>query len=215
VLGLATAFMTAFYIFRLFSLTFYGKPRYDSANVHPHESPKVMTIPLIILAVLSVIGGFIGLPHIVGTNYIGSFLDPVFASSKAILAEHHISASTEIILILVSTAVALIGIIISFRIYGGEYKVKLEVNKLYKIIQSKYYIDEFYNAAIVVPVKKLGDIFYSIGDLKIIDGFLDGTGKFFNNLAGDWRKIQTGVIQDYAIISIAGIIAILVYILLM
>ena len=82
--GFVTAFMTAFYVFRLISLTFYGKPRYDEAHVHPHESPAVMTIPLIILAVLSVVGGFIGIPHIIGTNLDGHFLDPVFVNATAV-----------------------------------------------------------------------------------------------------------------------------------
>jgi len=215
VLGLLTAFMTAFYIFRLISLTFYSNPRYDSAHVHPHEAQKVMTIPLIILAVLSVIGGFIGLPHIIGTNLIGQFLDPVFENSNKFLVEHHIGISTEIFLIAVSVLVAVISIYVSIRIYSREYRAsKFAASAFYRIVQNKYYVDEFYNAIIVVPIRKLSDVFYAFMDLKVIDGAVNGTAKFFTGLSADWRKLQTGVIQDYAIFSIAGIILILAYILL-
>ncbi len=214
-IGLLAAFMTAFYIFRLVGLTFYGKPRYNESSVHPHESPSTMTIPLIILAVLSVIGGFIGLPGLIGTNAIDKFLEPVFASSKTILAEHEITASTELMLIVVSVVVALVAILISFRTYAKEFvQEKLSKAFFYKLLQNKYYIDEFYNAVIINPFKKLSDLLYKFFDLKIIDGIVNGSGKFFDSLSADWRKIQTGVIQDYAIISIAGIAAILIYILL-
>jgi NADH-quinone oxidoreductase subunit L len=215
VLGLVTAFMTAFYIFRLISLTFYSNPRYDSAHIHPHEAPKVMTIPLIILAVLSVIGGFIGLPHIIGTNLIGHFLEPVFANSNSFLPVHHLTVSTEIILIAVSVLVAVGSIYLSLRIYSREYRIsKFMSTAFYRVVQNKYYVDEFYNAIVVVPVRKISDLFYAFMDLKVIDGFIDGTAKFFTGLSADWRKLQTGVIQDYAIFSIAGIILILAYILL-
>lgn len=214
-LGLITAFMTAFYIFRLIGLTFYGKPRYDEHHVHAHESPKVMTIPLIILAVLSVIGGFIGLPHIAGTNLLDNFLEPVFAGAKGILPEHHLEASTEITLILVSVIVAAIAIYLSFRKFAMEYKPTAEHSGLYKVFQNKYYVDEIYNAVIVMPLRRLSDLLYKFFDLVIIDGIVNGSGKFFISLSGDWRKAQTGVIQDYAIISVAGIIAIIIFVLLL
>ena len=214
-IGLLAAFMTAFYIFRLVGLTFYGKARYDEKSKHPHESPATMTIPLIILAVLSVIGGFIGLPGIIGTNSIDKFLEPVFAQSKALLGEHEISSTTEIVLIVVSVVVALAAILISYSSYAKEFKQdNLARVPFYKVLKNKYYIDEIYNAVIVVPLRKLSDFFYKIFDLKIIDGLVNGSGKFFDSLSADWRKLQTGVIQDYAIISIAGIVAIMIYLLL-
>ena len=214
-LGLITAFMTAFYIFRLIGLTFYGKPRYDEHHVHAHESPKVMTIPLIILAVLSVIGGFIGLPHIAGTNLLDKFLEPVFAGAKGILPEHHLESSTEITLILVSVIVAALAIFLSFRMFAKEFKPEGIRTGLYKVLQNKYYVDEIYNAVIVMPLRRLSDLLYKFFDLVIIDGIVNGSGKFFISLSGDWRKAQTGVIQDYAIISVAGIIAIIIFVLLM
>jgi NADH-quinone oxidoreductase subunit L len=212
VLGIITAFMTAFYIFRLIGLTFFGTPRYDSAAVHPHESPKVMTIPLIILAVLSVIGGLIGLPEIISANSFDSFLEPVFENSKKLLAAPQTTESTAIILLLLSIAIAIAGVYISLKKYSAGLPEKAE-GTLYRIVKNKYYIDEFYELIIVNPLRKLSDFFYSIFDMKIIDGIVNGSGKFFNSLAADWRKIQTGIIQDYAVISIAGILLIILYLI--
>lgn len=215
ILGLLTALLTAFYIFRLINLTFYGTARYDSNKIKPHESPKVMTYPLIVLAALSVIGGFVGLPGIIGTNMIDSFLEPVFGKSKLILTEHTTAPSLELILIIISVAAASAGIYFSFKRYvRGPVDENLTTNKLYNFVKNKYKIDEFYDSVIVVPLRKLSDVMYSFYDVKIIDGLVNGTGKMFTSLSADWRKIQTGVIQDYAIISIAGIIALIIYILL-
>jgi NADH-quinone oxidoreductase subunit L len=214
VLGLITAFMTAFYIFRLISLTFFGNPRYDTETIHTHESTKVMTIPLVILAILSVIGGFIGLPQFIGNNLIESFLDPVFESSKGLVTIHLMSTTTELILILISVIIAVISIYFSLKVYAVAHKAKPTDGFLYKLVSHKYYIDELYDILIVTLIRKLSDIFYDIFDMKVIDGIVNGSGKFFTNLSTDWRKIQTGVIQDYAIISIAGIILMLISLLL-
>lgn len=214
IIALLTAFMTAFYIFRLINLTFYSNPRYDKEHLHPHESPSVMTIPLIILAVLSVIGGFIGLPHLVGPNFLEHFLSPVFENAYKVIPESHLSDSTEIILILVSVFAASISIFLSYRIFGKGEKLTLLKGKLNTLLENKYYIDELLDKIVVTPIRIISNISYSFFDKIIIDGLVNGSGTLFTSLSEDWRKLQTGVIQDYAIISIAGIIAILVGILL-
>jgi NADH-quinone oxidoreductase subunit L len=214
VIGLLTAFLTAFYIFRLIALTFFGNPRYNESEMHPHESPKIMTVPLIILAFLSVIGGFLGLPEMFGKNLIEHFLLPVFAHSEALLTEHSLTSSTEITLMLVSAVVAVAAAIISYRLFSRLYGIpKFAQGALYRAMENKYYVDEFYDFIIVKPVLSLSNFLYSKSDLKVIDGIVNGTGKVFTYLSSDWRKIQTGVVQDYAVISIAGIIAIIVYVL--
>jgi NADH-quinone oxidoreductase subunit L len=213
-IGLLTAFMTAFYVFRLISLTFYGKPRYDEAHVHPHESPATMTIPLIILAVLSVVGGFIGMPHIIGHNYIEHWLEPVFTQALAIIPEHHIIVSTEIILICVSVVVALTSVLISFNMFKSGEKLYAFSGGFYNLLKDKYRVDELYDAIIVKPLRWLTEIFYKIFDVKVIDGAVNGLASFFLNLSVDWRRIQTGIVQDYAVFSVAGIVAILLYIIL-
>ncbi len=216
VFGIAvlTAFMTAFYVFRLISLTFYGKPRYDEAHLHPHESPAWMTVPLIILAVLSVVGGFIGIPHILGTNLIEHWLEPVFAPALAILPVHHVIASTEIGLIVFSVLVAVIAIIVSLKMFQTGEKLDAFSGGFYNLLRDKYRVDEIYDKIFISPLRWLTEVFYKILDVKIIDGAVNGTAKFFNNLSLDWRRIQTGIVQDYALFSVAGILAIILYVLL-
>jgi NADH-quinone oxidoreductase subunit L len=213
-IGLLTAFLTAFYIFRLIGLTFYGKPRYDESHVHPHESPATMTVPLIILAVLSIGGGFLGMPHIIGHNYIEHWLTPVFKSAWAILPPHHIVESTEIILIITSVTVAVIAVLISFKTFSKGEKLDAFSGSLYNLLRDKYKVDELYDTIIVRPLRWMTEIFYKIFDVKIIDGAVNGLASFFMNLSVDWRRIQTGIVQDYAIFSVAGILAIILYIIL-
>ena len=213
-IAVLTAFMTAFYVWRLISLTFYGKPRYDESHVHPHESPALMTVPLIILAILSVVGGFIGMPHIIAPNFIEHWLEPVFAPALAILPEHHVVASTEYGLIAFSVLVAVIAIIVSLKMFKSGERLYAFSGGFYNLLKEKYRVDELYDKIIVSPLLWLSGVFYRILDVKIIDGAVNGTAKFFNSLSLDWRKIQTGIVQDYALFSVAGIVAILLYILL-
>lgn len=213
---LLTAALTAFYMFRLIGLTFYGKPRYDETHLHPHESPKVMTVPLIILAILSAIGGFIGLPHYLGVpNMFDHWLEPVFKSANAITesyrhtGEHPIAI--ELVFVLISVIVASVSIFISFRKFSKQEKFE-EEKGFGKVLENKYYLDEIYDAAIVNPIQKSSEKFlWNIFDIKIIDGAVNGIAKYFSRLGGEWRKLQTGVIQDYATFAIAGIVLIIAY----
>lgn len=213
---LITAALTAFYMFRLIGLTFYGKPRYDEAHLHPHESPKVMTIPLIILAVLSAIGGFIGLPHYLGLpNLFDHWLEPVFKYADSITQSYRHSGehsiAIELVFVLISIAVATISILISFRKFSVQEKFD-EEKGFGKVLEKKYYLDEIYEAAIVKPIQVTSDKFlWKIFDVKIIDGAVNGIANYFGRLGSEWRKIQTGVVQDYATFAIAGIVLIIAY----
>ena len=215
-LVLITAAFTAFYMFRLVGLTFFGKPRYGS-NVHPHESPSTMTIPLIILAVLSVFGGFIGLPHIFGYNVLEHWLEPVFANSYSIIQtwrpDSIHSVSTEIILILVSVVVAAASIFISFRKYSKQESFE-EEKGFGKVLENKYYLDEVYDKTVVDPIFKTSDrLLWKIFDVKFIDGIVNGVANFASRTSIDWKKLQTGVIQDYGTFAVAGVIIIILYFL--
>ena len=215
-LVLITAAFTAFYMFRLVGLTFFGKPRYGS-NVHPHESPSTMTIPLIILAVLSVFGGFIGLPHIFGYNVLEHWLEPVFANSYSIIQtwrpDSIHSVSTEIILILVSVVVAAASIFISFRKYSKQESFE-EEKGFGKVLENKYYLDEVYDKTVVDPIFKTSDrLLWKIFDVKFIDGIVNGAANFASRTSIDWKKLQTGVIQDYGTFAVAGVIIIILYFL--
>ncbi len=215
-LVLITAAFTAFYMFRLVGLTFFGKPRYDS-HIHPHESPSTMTVPLMILAVLSVFGGFIGLPHIFGYNVLEHWLEPVFANSYSVIQtwrpESVHAVSTEIILIIVSIVVAATSIFISFRKYSKQESFE-EERGFGKVLENKYYLDEVYDKTVVEPIFKTSDGFlWKIFDVKIIDGIVNGVATFTSRISFDWKKLQTGVIQDYGTFAVAGVILIILYFL--
>lgn len=218
-IALIVSAITAFYMFRLVALTFYGKPKYDEKSLHPHESPFTMTFTLIILAILSIIGGFIGVPHFTGIpTYLEEWLAPVFEKSNLILASIHPveepSYNTEILLIVLAVCVSVVSIILSFRKYSGQ-ETSAKAKGFGKVLENKYYVDEVYEAAVVNPIQKTSESFlWKILDVKIIDGAVNGIAKYVSNLGFDWRKIQTGVIQDYTAVSVAGIVMIILYLLL-
>ena len=218
IIGLLTAGITAFYMFRLVTLTFFGKPRYDEKHLHPHESPATMTIPLIILAVLSAIGGFIGIPEVFGVpTYLKEWLYPVFAKSVAVLNSLHVvtepSHTAEFILIALSVFVAVAGILFAFKTYIK--KESFEPSSGFgKVLENKYYVDEAYDKVVVDPIQKTSEGFlWKIFDMKIIDGAVNGIARYISNISFDWRKLQTGVIQDYTSVSVAGVILIILYLL--
>ncbi|MBK8550930.1 MAG: NADH-quinone oxidoreductase subunit L [Ignavibacteria bacterium] len=218
--ALITAGITAFYMFRLVTLTFFGKPRYDVKHVHPHESPSTMTIPLIILAVLSVIGGFIGMPGIYGMpTYLKDWLEPVFAKSTAVLEIIHPvqepSHTIEFILVGLAILASVIGILFAYKKYSTKETFEPETG-FGKVLENKYYVDEAYDKVIVEPIEKVSEGFlWKIFDIKIIDGAVNGIARYISNISFDWRKLQTGIIQDYSTISVAGVVLIILYLLYM
>ncbi len=216
IVGAAGAGLTAFYMFRLVSLTFDGKSRFDEHHVHPHEAPKTMTIPLIVLAVLSVIGGFIGIPaSLGGGNRFEHFLEPVFerANSKMTLPYHE-SSSVEYLLMVVSVAIAATGIILARKIYLEKKEIAERLSTrfsgLYKILLNKYYVDEVYESAIVTPTVKVSDkLLWKGFDIGVIDGLINFTANATEFASQLLKRIQTGVVQSYAIVIVAGILFII------
>ncbi|MCX6162487.1 MAG: NADH-quinone oxidoreductase subunit L [Ignavibacteriae bacterium] len=216
IIVLFTAALTAFYMFRLTGLTFFGKARYDENKVHPHESPRTMTIPLIILGILSAVGGFIGLPHFTGLpNYLERWLEPVFTNANRVIQlykpEGHHAVSVEILLLILSVLVAAGVIYFAFKKFSKQERFEKEKG-FGKILENKYYLDEIYDKSVVEPVQNTSEFFlWKIFDVKIIDGFVNGISFYVSRLSIDWRKIQTGIIQDYATITIAGVVLIILY----
>jgi len=215
--GVLGALMTAFYMFRLVNLTFEGKERFDSEHVHPHEAPKTMTIPLVVLAVLSVVGGVVGIPHV---SVIEAWLDPVFEPAKYKLYSGYQSEDyLEYIMMLVSVGVAISGIYIARWMYVKNTempeKLKSRFSRAYKLLLNKYYVDEAYEAVVVKPVMKVSEgILWKGVDVAIIDGIVNGSGKLVSLLAGAFRKIQTGVAQFYAVMFMGGVLLIILWFLL-
>ena len=216
-IGVITAGLTAFYMFRLFFLTFLGKSRVDpKIKDHIHEAPKSMTIPLMVLAVLSLIGGYVGVPHSLGgSNRFEGFLSSVFGRNPA---ESHAavhSASSEYLLMVISVIIVLIGIFVAHRFYirNPEIPKKLaqKFKTPYRIIFNKYYVDEFYSMAIVKPVINFALFLWKIVDVMIIDGTANGIASL-TKWAGELiRRTETGYLRNYALSLTFGAILILAY----
>jgi NADH-quinone oxidoreductase subunit L len=219
-LALLTAGLTAFYIFRMIFLTFYGNSRVDPTVMnHVHESPKTMAIPLVILAFLSVVGGFVGIPHLF--NKIEEFLEPVFArytppgGHESALA----NLGLELGLMVVSVAVAVSGILVARKVYLQQPDLAerwvAQLGGLYRLLVHKYYVDEIYNALFVRPLQRLSESFlWKIFDVKIIDGFVNALPRVFSSSAMILRRWQTGVVQNYAVSILIGLILALGYLML-
>ena len=219
--AILTAILTAFHMFRLLFLTFYGSPRMEpETEGHIHESPKVMTTPLIILAVLAFIGGYIGLPKALGGgNWFEKFLEPVFAgghiqSPETIVSSH----SMEYVLLLFSVIAAGIGIWLAYHYYIADPESPKNLARrhsgIYNLVLNKYYIDEFYNAAFVQPLIFMALFFWKIADVRLVDGLANGIAGFFGWFSSKFRFIQTGLVRNYALIFMIGVIFLLGYIIL-
>ncbi len=221
-IGAFTAVLTAFYIFRLFFLTFEGKSRFGG-DKHPHESPKVMTVPLIMLAILSAVGGFIGIPELFSGeegNKLHQWLEPVFSQANDKLI--HYGGHThfqEILLMSVSVIGAAASIYFAYYVYMKNKSIAentaSKFKGIYNLLWNKYFVDEFYDAAVVMPIKKLSTNFlWKITDNKIIDGFVNGTANVIGFTSEIIKKIQSGVTQVYALVMAVGILVALFWIIL-
>ena len=217
VIGVFTAMLTSFYMFRMLYLTFYGKFRgTHEQEHHVHESPATITIPLIVLAILSMIGGMIGVPEVLGGHHeLEHFLAPVFEKSNAILGEHHLQANTEFILMGTSVLVALIALAYAYFKYvkGGSLPVAdtEERPALTSISYNKFYIDELYDLIIRKPLDFLSTFFYNVVERLGIDGLVNGLGKGTIETSKGLRLMQTGNVGFYIFIMVLGIIAVLAY----
>ncbi|MDQ7054824.1 MAG: NADH-quinone oxidoreductase subunit L [candidate division KSB1 bacterium] len=219
--GAVAAGITAFYIFRMIYLAFYGESRVDpEVALHIHESPKVMTVPLMVLAVLSIIGGYVGIPHV----YMGleHFLEPVFEPASVAMAAGaagHASASTEFTLMGISVVIALAGIYLAYQLYvmnpEKPRQLAQSMHGLYTLLFNKYYVDEIYQAVFVKPFVNLSNVFFwRFFDVKIIDGIVNGVARIFGNIAAGLRRMQTGIVQMYALSLMLGAIIIFGYFIL-
>jgi len=221
--GVLTAMLTAFYMFRLVTLTFYGTEKFDKRNIHPHESPLVMTIPLMILAFLSIVGGYIGLPKIFSGengNLFENWLEPIYkpAMSKISLIGSH-SHIEEFLLMTISTILVLGSVYIALRIYLKKPQIAEKTSNkfklLYNLLLNKYFIDEIYEATVVQPIQKGSEkLLWKFFDISIIDNIVNGLANIVGKLSGIVKKIQTGFVQSYALIMIAGIALLLLWLVL-
>lgn len=215
--GLLTALFTAFYMFRLLYLTFFGKFRGSSdQQAHLHESPWQMTIPLIILAVLSAAGGLINLPEALGGNQaLAQFLAPIYTGAQLDAYTMTLSHETEYILMAVSAIAALLMAFVAYRKYVQQATVpqddSVAQGLLHRLSYNKLYVDEFYAALIVKPLRCLSTFFYTYVEKLGIDGFVNGVASFFLGSGKGIRQLQSGYVGFYMMMMVFGVIAIMIY----
>ena len=215
--GLLTALFTAFYMFRLVFLTFWGKPRFDEHHVHVHESPWSMLGPLVVLAVLSVIGGWVAAPALWGgKDYFTGFLAPVFGVGEGATAIDEVAAhNLELTLAVVAVIAALLGIAVAYWLYVRQPKKPEQIAKslqpVYKTLLSKYWVDELYAATIVRPLVWLSDhVLWKIVDVEAIDGTVNGIAHGAAAVGDRVRHTQSGNARSYASWVVVGALVVIV-----
>jgi len=237
-LGLIGAGLTSFYMFRLIFLTFFGHERFDHHKVHVHESPSSMTVPLMVLAFLSIFGGWFAAPHLLGgTDYFEKFLHPVFAAyaptagieqgaslagSAGASGEIAQSGAMELIHAITGppVIVAVLGLLLAWWLYikKPELPAKLaeSMRTPYKIIYNKYYVDEIYNALFVAPLLFISRyVLWHVIDEGLIDGIVNGSASVARATGSRLRELQSGNARSYASWVVLGAVGFAVLLLAM
>jgi len=220
VVGLLTALLTSFYMFRLIFLTFHGKQRYDEHHVHVHESPGNMLGPLVVLAVLSDIGGWMAAPSFwSGPDHFANFLAPVFSSAHETEGALSEAAAHQLELILagVAVAAALIGFFTAFWLYlrqsGKPEQIAKSLKGIYTTLYNKYYVDEVYGAVIVKPLLALStNVLWKVVDVQMIDGTVNGIADGATATGDVTRRTQSGNTRSYAVWVVVGALTVLIII---
>ena len=218
--GVFTSMLTSFYMFRLLFLVFFGTFRGTHEQQHHlHESPLTMTLPLMVLAVLSAVGGFFNVPEVLGGSArLANFMAPLFEQAKTARPEAfamgEISHATEYTLMGVSVAAALVALVVAYVVFVSRKTVPVaegQESGLQKVIYRKYYVDELYDAVFVKPLNALSVFFHQVVDFLLIDLLVEGVGKFVKGLSKEFRLAQTGATGFYIFAMVIGIAALLAW----
>jgi NADH-quinone oxidoreductase subunit L len=204
--GLVTAAITAFYMSRMIYLTFFGAPRWDDGT-HPHESPASMTLPLVVLGVLSLVGGLINTPFY---PVLEHFLEPSFELvTQAQLPER----LTPWILATVATVAAVVGILYARRRYLGADAPPEETGPRWELAEQGYRVDELYGHALVIPGRKASEALAFEVDAKVVDGAVDGVGRLVQGAAEVIKPLQTGFARSYVLGILVGTVGLVAWLL--
>ena len=212
--GLFAALLTSFYMFRLIFLTFFGKQKYDEHHVHVHESPWSMLGPLVILAVLSIFGGWFALPSFWGgPDYFSNFLAPVFGGGESAAAEA-VTHALELPLAGVAILTALIGFVIAFWLYisrpGKADALAKSMSGAYNTLLNKYYVDELYAATVVKPLMWIStNVLWKFIDVGGIDGTVNGIATSAKSIGDTVRHAQSGNTRSYAVWVVIGALVVI------
>ena len=209
IIGLVTALLTAFYIARLWVLVFYGEPRWRE-DAHPHESPRVMTLPLMALAFLSVVGGLVNTPFRLGLEH---FLEPSFEGVH--VQEAPTDWLTLGILAALSILAAVVGVgagVLAYRRPPERWRrFEESFEPLWGTWELAYGVDDLYGRTLVLPGRRLAEAAAFSVDAKVVDGAVNGVGRFVRG-AGDWaRPLQTGFVRNYGVLFLAGALVVVVW----
>ncbi|MGB3562487.1 MAG: NADH-quinone oxidoreductase subunit L, partial [Thermoanaerobaculia bacterium] len=215
VVGMVTAGLTALYMFRLLFMTFWGEFRGTEEQLeHLHESPRVMTVPLVVLAVGAAVSGWVGWPQLGSWdwNWIGRFLAPVVVGVGEHGAAHHTSVVVELELMALSVLVSAVGIWLAWRTYGGAKGLAggeswaKRYPAVHRLLVNKYWLDEIYDEMVVRPLRSIARFCWKVVDAILIEGAVH-TGPFITRLVGDiGRFTTTGNVRDYALYFFVGLI---------
>ena len=211
VIGSIASILTAFYMFRLIYLTFFNSFRgTEEQKNHLHESPSLITLPLIILAILSFFGGIISLP---GHSWLNEYLSPLFSK---VAQEEHSFGTTEYVLMAIATIGAIIGIAIAYKKYLKDNTIPsedAEITGVSKVLYNKYYVDEAYDAIFVKPINVLSSFFRDSVETTL-SALVFGLGKVTNEIALQGKKVHNGSVGLYLFAFVLGVIAIITYLFL-
>ncbi len=200
------AMCTAFYMSRMLFLAFFGRSRW-SEGTHPHESPPVMIVPLMLLAIGAVLGGVINLPP--GLPRPG-LLDEVLAP---VIGEAHPHEGVGVLLVL--WALAAVGVLAAWWIYGVDLErraaVRLRLGPVNSLVRQKFFVDEIYATIFAAPARLAASFFAGVVDRRIIDGAVNSTGSLVSRAAGSWRHLQSGFVRNYAVAVVGGAALIILY----
>ncbi|MCB9230795.1 MAG: NADH-quinone oxidoreductase subunit L [Bacteroidia bacterium] len=221
IIGAFTAALTAFYMTRVYFLTFRGKERFNAHGHDPHESPATMTIPLYVLGFLAVVGGFVGLPEVFDHGHLNWISHHWLGHHGTVTMEHtedlgHVSAGIEWALILFSSLIAIGGVYFAWNFYTkhdleGDTIIKNKLGKLYDWMGNKFYVDELYEFVLIKPFVRAGTDVIMVFDKYVLDGIVNGIGSLTLFLADVFKRIQTGYVGNYALMIVAGVMILLTY----
>jgi len=209
-IGIITAGLTAFYMFRQLFMVFHGNLRADDhTKAHIHESPPLMTVSLVILAVGSIFSGWLGAPEYLWGSVWDQWLQPVFGGGHA---AEHAPVTTELLVTAITLAVVALGIYLAYARYGrAEAAVPATAGGIYRLLLDSYHIDDAYDRLVVRPFTVASDWLARVFDPGVIDGLINGVAKLIRGFSLIWRESQTGNIQHYLIGFLAGTLALLFY----
>ena len=219
VVGMTTAALTAFYMMRVYWLTFEGEERFPDKH-HPHESPATMTLPLWILAGLAVVGGYVGIPAVFAhgkLHFLNHWLEgAVNLEHIEGIVEHNVSHTLEYFLIGFSILIAVGGVFASYKLFSthtleGDEMIKTRLGKMYTWMQDKFYVDELYENVIIKPFIAIGRDLVMGFDKNVLDAIVNGTGSIILFSGDLFKRLQTGLVSHYALLLFIGVISILSY----